>query len=243
MAKIIVKRELHTELARKLGRPATLLKIGAALCAVGALAQYACTAKPPFILLGAYLVLLALWYGHSSRADTRLIAESFHGLPDASLELEKLPEDYRCFYGLRFPCDGSDNTADMVVTGPTGVFLVQCCPQYGRPVEGSCDDKFWIRTRRFLPHISRYSLIPNPVRQARQLGFRLAYYLRSHGLPARVMNGVYLGCISAVPGITDIPQDTPVLHSRDSLRQWVLDGSHPLEPEQLRLINELLELL
>lgn len=93
-------------------------------------------------------------------------------------EFRKLSKEYHLFVGVRIH---ERMESDLVVVGPSGVFLVEI-KNYVGTIEGTASDRHWI-LRKGRHYTKR---LDNPLRQQKRNTFIISQYLRQEGCPVRV---------------------------------------------------------
>ena len=74
------------------------------------------------------------------------LASGLEGEQAAAQVLCRLPDSYSCYQNLRVFYDGKESEMDMVVVGPTGVFIVEVKNQNGTII-GDWDQPYWTQEK------------------------------------------------------------------------------------------------
>ena len=157
--------------------------------------------------------------------------------------LQTLPEDYFGVQNLKVTWNGEESELDMVVVGPTGVFVVETKNQKGTVI-GDTEEKNWILQKVGRKGGAYSKTFYNPVKQVGTHVYRLANFLRSNGTNVRVESAVYFSNPVTVVQLTGVPKNAEVFCASDNgvekLTGYIRNREAKLSPVQLSRIKQLL---
>jgi len=153
---------------------------------------FVCIALQRLILLitfGALYICGALITAISVKR-TNTLASGIEGERKLTKVVSGLDNRYCCFKNLCVSYKGRKSELDMVVVGPTGIFVVEAKNIKGS-VSGDYNEERW-RQRKTGRSGKMYSReFYNPVKQISTHIYRLAGFLKSHGFRVRIDGMVY----------------------------------------------------
>ncbi len=184
------------------------------------------------------VIIISLFGGKASSLKSGIKGES----RTAEL-IERLPEGYYGIQNATVSFEGKSNEIDMIVVGPSGVFIVESKSRNGH-ITGDFDSKYWTQHkvgRGGTPYSSDFY---SPVKQVGTHIYRLAHFLRSNGAQVNVEGAVYMSgedytiSLSGTPG--RIPVFTNTAEGRETLYCYILSGKTRLQPQNVNYICNLL---
>ena len=123
--------------------------------------------------------------------------------------IEHLPDSYCAIRSLKITYDGKDSELDMVVVGPTGIFIVETKNHNGSIV-ADCSAKEWARSKVSGGGNVYESTMSNPVKQVGTHVYRLANYLRTNNIRVYVNALVYMSNPETVVRVVNPHEKIPV---------------------------------
>ena len=111
------------------------------------------------------------------------LGHGYNGEQKVLQEFEKLPDEYHLFANVRVH---DRMESDLVVVGPSGVFLIEI-KNYVGAIEGGTSDRQWTLHKVGRKDTRYEKELPNPIRQQKRNTFIVAQYLRQEGCPVWVM--------------------------------------------------------
>lgn len=194
------------------------------------------------ILIIAVGSFLSQHYG----GKAAILAAGLSGEATTAAVISALPETYCGFQSLRVTYDGKTSELDMVVTGPTGVFIIETKNMNGTII-GDYDAPYWTQQkvgRKGTPYSGQ---LYSPVKQVKTHVYRLANFLRREKINTYVETMVYFSNPNSIVQVTGDPAGTPVFsalgNGAEAIRNRILAGSPKLSGEELFKLNTLLETL
>ena len=216
MAKIICKANGLEERYEKAKKNMTLGGFGVFFTVIAALFLISQAAKASGVALALWLiptlgVVFLFAYCMSLVTGTEnleILRNGMEGEQSTQRLIEMLPEGYRGYCNVVVPFEGKESELDMVVTGPTGVFIIETKHLNGT-VCGNYDQEHW-QLHKVGRQGGQYSKdLYSPVKQVRTHTFRLAGYLRSRGCGTFVKDAVYFSSSGTYLELTGDNSRTP----------------------------------
>lgn len=159
--------------------------------------------------------------------------------------LHSLSNDCHIFTNLRVPHDGHESETDMVVVTPAGVTIVEI-KNYKGTIMGDASDK---NLSHIKPHQDEFIDEYNPIRQVATHAYRLAGYLRNHGVFTHVKTCVFFVNDDVTLKLTDsehiLADKCPVFQVRDvnRLLHYLQSGKAVFSDNNYSKTLDLMELL
>lgn len=170
----------------------------------------------------------------------------YYGLQGESVTAEvihSLPHNYFGVQNLKVTYKGETSELDMVVVGPTGVFVVETKNQNGTVV-GNYAATHWTQHkvgRKGTPYSKNFY---SPVKQVGTHVYRLANYLRSNGIKVFVNSAVYFSNADTAVNLSGTPSQTPVFAAITGgavkLKNYITVGSEVLSADEINKVIKLL---
>lgn len=235
MAQIIKKSDA---LAQKHATYRTLSIVGFAVCAISFII-FALT-MGNFEFDGSILLLLGFGggglFGTLMNQKASVYASGVQGENATADIVRALPNQYFGVQNLKVTYDGKESELDMVVVGPTGVFIIETKNMKGTIV-GNYDSPQWSQ-RKVGQNGTPYSKsFYNPVKQVGTHVYRLANHLRSNGFNVRIESMVYFSNPDAVLQVLGTPSQTPVYsalaNGTGDLHRFIMEREKKLTGEQV----------
>ena len=159
--------------------------------------------------------------------------------------LQSLPESYLCLQNATVSYRGKASEMDLVVAGPTGVFIVEVKNRNGR-ITGNIEDKNWVQHKIGRRGGEYDSSFYNPTKQVGTHIYRLAHHLRSHGCDIHIHGAVLFPNPDSALTLTGESDQIPVFSGADggkSLLQHIRKHTPPLSPETCKQVFSCLKKL
>lgn len=129
--------------------------------------------------------------------------------------MDSLADDCHIYTNLRIPYKGAESETDMVVVTPAGVTIVEV-KNYKGTIWGDTSDKNLVQTKDDQDEQSEKY---NPIRQVGTHAYRMAGYLRTHGVQTYVRTCVFFVCEDVILELTDrekiLVSKCPVFKAQD----------------------------
>ncbi len=165
------------------------------------------------------------------------------GERDTAALIKRLPDGYYGIQNALVCFDGKQSEIDMVVVGPSGVFIVESKSRNGRIV-GDYDAKYWTQHkigRGGTPYSSDFY---SPVKQVGTHVYRLANFLRENGAKIQVEGAVYMSSKESALSLSGTPGRIPVFTNTpdgiNRLYRFITSGNTKLSPKNVNQICNLL---
>ncbi len=158
--------------------------------------------------------------------------------------VSKLPDTYCGFRNLRITYEGNTSELDMVVTGPTGVFIIETKNRNGTIV-GDYGDQQWTQHKVGRGGTSYSENFYSPVKQVLTHTHRLANTLRNYGFySVYVEPMVYFSNPESLVRVTGDPMRAPAYwaanNGAEAIHKHILHNPQKLTDQTLQKINALL---
>jgi len=155
--------------------------------------------------------------------------------------IEQLPEGYYGFRNLHIPYDGRVSEIDMVVVGPTGVYIIETKNLKGAVTGNPADDQ-WILHKTGRGGGSYQRSFYNPLKQVGTHVYRLAHFLRGSGCMVQIHAMVFFANEYPVQ-VYGQPGKFPVYSGEVGAKlifQSILAGKDALSTQTIHRICQLL---
>lgn len=165
------------------------------------------------------------------------------GERDTAALIERLPDGYYGIQNATVSFEGKQSEIDMIVVGPSGVFIVESKSRNGQ-ITGDYDARYWTQHkvgRGGTPYSSDFY---SPVKQVGTHVYRLAHFLRSRGMGVNIEGAVYMSSdnsevfLSGTPGRIPVFTNTP--DGIDRLYKFILSGKAHLSRQSIGAICNIL---
>ncbi len=198
---------------------------------------------PPLFVIGficcvAGVVIISLFSGKKSALKVGI-----NGERAMARLIERFPEGYYGIQNVVVSFDGKQSELDMVVVGPTGVFIVETKSRNGR-ISGNYDSKYWTQHkvgRGGTPYSSDFY---SPIKQVGTHVYRLANFLRTQKVQITVEGIVYFRdategfYLSGTPGRIPVFRNTT--EGMHNLYRFITSGNVKLSPQKVNYICNIL---
>ena len=161
------------------------------------------------------LLLLAVVFQLTSVLTARQAAVLSAGVigENATRQLVRhLPGNYTAVSNVRIQHDGKTSELDMVVVGPTGVFVIET-KNYTGQITGRTEDENWKRVKRTESGQSYSSTFYSPIKQVATHAYRLSQFLKSNKLYVWVQGVVYFSDASITLKLNGNTKKIPVFRA------------------------------
>lgn len=241
MAKVIKKKN---DLLIKRNRETIIHIVGYILCLLcGTLCielGFGGSPAPISLLMGALSFAGAVAI-HCTRDNVGILSAGVTGEKTAASLVEKaLPDTYYCITNAQIQYENRHNELDMIVVGPTGIFIVEV-----KNVSGTVSGSYFDKTLHQEKGKSSKDM-NNPVNQVRQHADILSRYLKANGVRTWVQGVVLFVNPRARLDISDIPANGVPMFAvseggKEELSAYLRQSvSAPLKQEEIYRIIELI---
>lgn len=157
--------------------------------------------------------------------------------------IASLPDTYTVFTNLIINYENKSSETDIIVVGPTGVFIIETKNLHGS-IHGNINDKYFCQYkigRAGTPYTKSFY---NPIKQVNTHVYRLAGLLRENGIRTYVNAFVYFSSIQAFNEIEDNNEKTAVFFASDNggddMVNKILQNNQTLTVNECKKIVDLL---
>lgn len=158
--------------------------------------------------------------------------------------IQSLPDSYVGFQNLTVSYDGKRSELDMVVVGPTGVWIIETKNMTGS-VFGNYDSPMWTQRKEGRQGASYTKTFYNPIKQVSTHTYRLAHLLRDNGFSVYVKDMVYFANPETVIQLLGAPSKTPVFsalaNTPEELLRTITDAGDVLAASESKAISAFLD--
>lgn len=212
-----------------------ILFLLAAVCAAAGvilLAQMFAVAVFCFCV-AAVLLIIGASYGSFSFDQRNIELSGQLGEEATAGFIAKFPDSYRGFQNLHVTWEGKTSELDMVVVGPTGVFVIETKNHNGL-IQGNLEDHDWVQFKTGRAGGQYSKTFYSPVKQVGTHVYRLAHYLRSNGQNVHVDAMVFFTNPDATVQVYGTPGKIPVYAGQPGanlIAQQILSAKPALSPQ------------
>ncbi len=190
-----------------------------------------------------FVLLVCGLLGKYFSKKTNILHSGLEGEDVAAGVVSKLPNSYYCFRNLNVSYKGQTSEMDMVVVGPTGVFVLETKNLNGT-ILGDFENKHWIQRKIGRDGTLYSKKFYSPVKQVGTQVYRLAHFLRSNGVRVHVKSIVYFSNPDAAVRLTGKTSDTMVFstlkNGDQEMRKYILECQPQLAGTEVQKIKTLL---
>ncbi len=166
-----------------------------------------------YILIpGALFFAVCLLAAELAGKQAGVFAAGVEGENATKRLVRHLPSAYTAISNVRITFDGNTSELDMVVVGPTGVFVVET-KNYTGQIVGNTEEENWKRTKRTEGGRAYVSTMYNPIKQVSTHTWRLSKFLKQNKLFVWVQGAVYFSDPSVSLKLTGNLKKIPVFHA------------------------------
>lgn len=194
------------------------------------------------VLSVIYMAIMLMLGGYHSNQAT-ILGAGLDGEDATANIVAALPEGFYGFQNVVVTYEGKKSELDMVVAGPTGVFIIETKNRNGE-IRGSYGDREWTQYkvgRGGTPYSNDFY---SPVKQVGTHIYRLAHFLRDKGVKVHVDGAVYFSNPEAEVDIYGDMGNIPVFSccadGEDAVIRYILSGNSELAAEVVRRVCQLL---
>ena len=172
----------------------------------------------------------------------RILAFGLAGEAAAAAELCRLPERYTCYQNLTICHRGHYSELDLVVTGPSGVCIIEVKNQNGT-ICGDAQQTDWVQEKVGRRGGQYSKQLYSPIKQVATHSRNLSGWLQEKGCPAYVHSAVHFSNPKAVVNMQQNHEKIPVFTCGQEarLRHFITGQSTRLSRQQLQRLNQILE--
>lgn len=194
-------------------------------------------------LIASVIFLIKVLY-YYNRA--KILALGIKGENRTADIIADLPEGYYGFQNLNITYQGKKSEIDLVVVGPTGIFVIETKNRNGH-ITGRYENKEWTQHkigRGGTPYSSNFY---NPVKQVGTHIYRLAHYLKENGALVHIDGAVYFSNPETTIEVGTAESAIPVFAAgkggEKALKKFILSAQNRPSPNTLlKAYNLLLKL-
>ena len=151
-----------------------------------------------------------------------ILEAGIEGEEMASRCIKLLPDTYTAFRNLFVCYDGRNSEMDLVIVGPTGVFVVEIKNQNGR-IYGDAADRELCQYKIGRAGTPYVKTLYNPIKQVNTHVYRIANFLRENGVRTHVNAAVYFTNIEASVEISGLDEKCRVFVSGNDGARELMD--------------------
>lgn len=157
--------------------------------------------------------------------------------------VSQLPNNFYGFQNAEISFNGKSSEMDMIVVGPTGIFIIEVKNLSGT-ILGDANDFEWIQKKASSNGKSNSNVFYNPIKQVGNHVHILASYLRQNGINATVYSMVYFSNPSTVLSISNVTEQVPVysrmLHQEYDILKTISERDEILDTDEINQICNLI---
>ncbi len=234
MAKIVIKNDILT---KKYSNYRWLTILGFGACGLSFVLFAVCTMTFNFgycfPLMVTFLgggILGYIMYGKSE-----ILKSGVDGEDSLEKIISRLPDSFVGYRNMKVNFNGQSSELDMVIAGPTGVFIIEAKNMRGY-ISGSYENPQWVQGkigRGGTPYSSQFY---SPVKQVGTHTYRLANVLRNAGARVHINPVVYFSNFDAsvqVSGTGETPVFSASNMGANELLQYIANREVVVSPTDL----------
>lgn len=194
-------------------------------------------------LLSIVGTTVGLLFGSTMQQKADIYESGIAGEQATAQIIAGLPAQYFGVQNLKVTYDGQTSELDMVVIGPTGIFVVETKNAHGT-ITGDYDGHRWVHTKVSRQGNTYSKELHSPVKQVGTHVYRLAGFLRSNGIYTRVESAVYFADPETVVALSGQQKQIPVFSTREdggtALQAYITNRTVRVTEAQISQILRLL---
>lgn len=201
---------------------------------------------PTVILTPIFAIIclvFAAFSGHN-RKQANVYRAGVEGEEATARIIKTLPEQYYGIQNLKITYDNKTSELDIVVVGPTGVFVIETKNISGS-VNGNYHDTEWTKQKISKGNRIYISSFYSPIKQVGTHVYRFANHLRSNGIHVHVDSAVYFANPEATVEISGTSNKTAVFsaanYGDERLINFITDREKVINNVQIKRILNLLK--
>ena len=181
------------------------------------------------LLVSVIIMIIHFLVAASYFSEAEILKRGLIGENETADIISKLPNEYVAFQNLVIKFEDRISEMDLVVLGPTGIFIIETKNRNGI-ITGSFDSREWTQHKigRGGTHI-----------------YRLAHYLKENGARVHINGVVYFSnpeaTLNLVGEAADIPVFVAANGGKTALLNHILSGSGNLTDEYIKNVCRLLK--
>ncbi len=193
------------------------------------------------ILFGTLPVTLLVIAFISARYKNKMeiLYSGIEGEQNSAKLISRLPDTYCAFQNLKVKFDGKTSETDLVLVGPTGIFIIEIKNLNGQIV-GSYDAQHWIQHKVGRGGTPYSKKLYSPIKQVGTHVYRLANVLRKNGIRTYVNACVFFCNDECELNLSGAAPKTPVFNDIEDLYSHILEFNNNLSNEEISKICKLL---
>ncbi len=242
MAKIVVK---NNALKKKYAKYRLITVLGFGISALSILFLGLCIIKFKMIFAPLFIItfLGGAIVGYIMHGKAEAVKSGVSGEASIQKIISRLPNNYFGYKNLRISFKGRESELDMVVVGPTGVFIVETKNMRGY-IHGNYDSRHWVQQkigRGGTPYSKKFY---SPIKQVGTHTYCLANFLRANGIRTHISPTVYFSNCEATVEI-NAGGEIPIFAAGDigdsKLIKYIKKQDAVLSASDIRKITAFLE--
>ncbi len=196
------------------------------------------------LLVSVIIMIIHFLVAASYFSEAEILKRGLIGENETADIISKLPNEYVAFQNLVIKFEDRISEMDLVVLGPTGIFIIETKNRNGI-ITGSFDSREWTQHkigRGGTPYENKFY---SPVKQVSTHIYRLAHYLKENGARVHINGVVYFSnpeaTLNLVGEAADIPVFVAANGGKTALLSHILSGSGNLTDEYIKNVCKLLK--
>lgn len=172
--------------------------------------------------------------------ELEILAAGIEGEQNSARLISRLPEDFCGFQNVKVTFKGKTSETDLIVIGPTGIFIIEVKNLNGTVI-GNYESTKWTQHkvgRGGTPYSKKFY---SPVKQVGTHIYRLANHLRQNGIRQYVNGCVFFANPECRLQINGSPDKIPVFGSSDELIRYIISGEKVLNGSEIKQIGDFLK--
>lgn len=163
-----------------------------------------------YLIVPLSLLLIIFYLGHLTASRQAAVLNAGVLGENATRQLIRhLPANFYAVSNVKIEHEGNKSELDLVVVGPTGVFVIET-KNYSGAILGRTDDNTWKRTKKSDYGQNSTTSFYSPVKQVATHTYRLSKYLKQNKLFVWVQGAVYFSDSNATLKISGNLKKIPV---------------------------------
>lgn len=237
MARIIKKQN---DLQNKHTGAQWLAILGWLLCIGGA---YGFLSRMIGLPVAAIVFVIGAWLGATMSRKASIYRAGLSGERATAQIVRSLPDAYFAVQNLKVTYDGKTSELDLVVVGPTGVYVIETKNLKGM-VSGDYGTQQWCLNKVGRGGTPYSKTFYSPVKQVGTHVYRLVNFLRDQGVHVNIQGLVYFANPETTVHLTGSPARIEVLsaydHGTDGLCRYITGKPQQVSGKQLARIEQIL---
>ena len=184
-------------------------------------------------------LLIVAFISAKLKNEMEILYAGIEGEQNSAKLISRLPDTYCAFQNLKVKFDGKTSETDLVLVGPTGIFIIEIKNLNGQIV-GSYDAQHWTQHKVGRGGTPYSKKLYSPIKQVGTHVYRLANILRKNGIRTYVNACVFFSNDECELNLSGNIQKTPVFNDIDDLYRHILNFGNSLPDKEISKICKLL---